>query len=241
MSGNRENRERAHSPLPEEYENMPVEKLKSILGTEIQHAPLSVADRFRRYLGVGINPPRDPVALRAARREAYTKHKQGIHKIHNYSVGQNAATAAPAAAAEPINYAHYYGKSVKQLNDEGSKRRKFPLFPITQPDLVRAARRANDLIYTQNHSDYIEHANERKAIKDDYEKLKRQFAIQEHRYPGAQFQKPYNTESNYAFSAPPRPGARGGKSKRVKRSKTCKSKRVKRSKTCKNRVHKRRN
>ena len=34
---------------------------------------------------------------------------------------------------------------------------------------------------------------------------------------------------------------RGGKSKRVKRSKTCKSKRVKRSKTCKNRVHKRRN
>jgi hypothetical protein len=33
----------------------------------------------------------------------------------------------------------------------------------------------------------------------------------------------------------------GGKSKRVKRSKTCKSKRVKRSKTCKNRIHKRRN
>lgn len=237
------NQERAHSPLPEKYDNMSVKEVEGILNRNIQDAPLSFADRFRRYWGVGKNPPRDPVALRAARREAYTKHKQ--EGIHNYSVGQNAATAAPAAAAEPINYAH--GKTAAQAR-QATRPKGYPLFPITQPDLVRAARRANDLIYTQNHSDYIEHANERKAIKDDYEKLKRQFAIQEHRYPGAQFYPPYNTESMYAVPAPPLTPSqmsyrrnRGGKSKRVKRSKTCKSKRVKRSKTCKNRVHKRRN
>jgi len=230
------------------------------LNRTIQDAPLSFADRFRRYWGVGINPPRDPVALRAARREAYTKHKQ--EGIHNYSVGENAAPAAPAAPAEPINYAHDYGKTAAQAR-QATRPKGYPLFPITQPNLVRGARRANDLTYTQNHSNYDEHADERNAIKDDYEKLKSQFAIQERRYPRAQFYPHYNTESKYALSAPPLPpskmspydrahplpselspydrGYRGGKSKRVKRTKTCKSKRSKRSKTCKNRVHKRRN
>jgi hypothetical protein len=225
---------RAQSPIPEKYANMPAEKVERKLGRTIKRAPLSFTDRVKSYWGFSPNHRPDPVDLLNARRAAYLKHKQGIYKpsvVKKPSVGQN--------YEEP--YAHYYGKSVAQLNEEARERGKFPRFPITQQDLYDAKRQVNDLTVAARSSaitnsfvspehNYVELANQRDAAINYFTNLQKKFKYQEHKHPGAQHLPYQDFPKGSVFAAPPR---RGGKSKRVKQSKQ--------SKTRKNRVHKRRN
>jgi hypothetical protein len=227
---------RAQSPLPEDFENMSAEDVEKFLETTIPLAPPSVTERVKSYWGFRINDRRDPDALLKARRKAYLKHKQGIHKysvVKKPSVGQ--------IYDEP--YAHYYGKSVKQLNEEARERGKFPRFPITQQDLYDAKRQVNDLTVAARSSaitntimspenTYDVLAKKRDDAINYFTNLLKKFKYQEHKHPGAQNLPYQDFPEGNVFAAPPHP-RRGGKSKRSKQSK--------RSKTRKNRVHKRRN
>jgi hypothetical protein len=225
---------RAHSPIPEKYANMPVEDVERELGRTIKLAPLSVTDRVKSYWGFSPNHRPDPVDLLNARRAAYLKHKQGIY--NKPSVGQ-----IPVGEI----YDEPYAAQAKQPRPKG-----YPPFPITPEDIIDAKKQVQHILMRQpDYEDYGVYSNALTAARDRLERLQRQFDEQERKHPGAYKYPPYNTENLYAFSAPPLtqsqmslyPSYSGGKSKRVKRTKTCKSKRVKRSKTRKNRVHKRRN
>ena len=148
------------------------------------------------------------------------------------------------------------GKTAAQAR-QATRPPGYPPFPITQQHILDAELQLKRIRmgYTQ-YRDHIDKSNALVAAEADYENLKRQFDLQEQQYPGAHLYPPYNTDRVYAISAPPLTPSQmsqydrgdrgdrrrsGGKSKRVKRTKTCKSKRSNRSKTCKNRVHKRRN
>jgi hypothetical protein len=236
--------------------------LQAKLGKTIPDGALSVTDRFKRYWGVGtINYRPNPDALRAARYEFYdnsTAEQRAAAKLK--------AVDQIAAVNENIDKLNRYyepydsGKTAAQAR-QATRPPGYPLFPITQQHIQDAERRVRDLevaarssatttalVSPENTYDVRSGnlAEERQYLAE----LKRQFVLQETKYPGAQFYPPFRTDNVYAVPAPPltpsqmsqydRRGG-GGKSKRSKRSKTCKSKRVKRSKTCKNRVHKRRN
>jgi hypothetical protein len=233
---------RAQSPIPDYYANMSAEKVERELGRTIKLAPLSFTDRVKSSLGLSTNNRRDPVDLLKARRAAYLKHKhkQGIYKP---SVGQ-----IPVGKIYDESYAHYYGKNNDQLNEEARERGKFPRFPITQQDLYDAKRQVNDLTVAARSSaitnSFMSPENTYEVLgkkRDDainyFTNLIKKFKYQEHKHPGAQYLSYQDFPQGNVFAPPPL-HRRGGKSKRVKRSKTCKSKR---SKTRKNRVHKRRN
>ena len=232
-------------PLPREYATMSADEVASILNETIPDAPLSIANRWKRYWGVGtVNYHPDPRALEDARRRAHIQVIQGINKINKYSVGQN-ASSAPNPNAGPFDYKAHY-----RTSDNPARPRGYPLFPIRQHHIQDAERQVNHIRAGYNqYRDYIEKSNAIVAAEAEVKKLKDDYAKQEREHPEAYKYPDYNTDRVHTFSAPPLtpsqrslyPPESGGKSKRVKRSKTCKSKRVKRSKTCKNRVHKRRN
>ena len=251
-------RERARSPLPDWVENISSTDLQAKTGKTIPDGALSVTDRVKRYWGVGtINYRPNPDALRAARYEFYdnsTAEQRAAAKLK--AVDQIAAVEENIDKLNRYYEPYDYGKTAAQAR-QATRPPGYPPFPITQQHILDAELQLKRIRmgYTQ-YRDHIEKSNALVAAEADYENLKRQFDLQEQKYPGAHLYPPYNTDRVYAISAPPLTPSQmsqydrgdrgdrrrsGGKSKRVKRTKTCKSKRSNRSKTCKNRVHKRRN
>jgi hypothetical protein len=224
---------RAQSPIPEKYANMQVEEVEGNLGRTIKLVPLSFTDRVKSYWGFSPNYRPDPDDLLKARREVYSNYMKGIH--NKPSVGQI-----------PVReiYHEPYAAQEKQPRPKNC-----PMNPISKADLSDAALQVQHILMNQpRYEDYVVYSNALKVARDHLASLQRQFDEQELKCPGAH-KHPRRDMNLYAFSAPPLtqsqmssyPSYSGGKSKRVKRTKTCKSKRSKRSKTCKNRVHKRRN
>jgi hypothetical protein len=226
---------RAQSPIPEKYANMQVEEVEGNLGRTIKRAPLSFTDRVKSYWGFPNHRP-DPVDLLNARRAVYLKHKQEMY--NKPSVGQK-----PVGKIYDEPYAHYYGKSVEQLNEEARERGKIDRFTIKQKDINDAAMQVRNLTVAARDSaitnsfmspenTYDVLAKQRDDAKQYLTNLQQKFSLQEKRHPGAQH-LPYQDFPKGSVFAAPHHHRRGGKSKRSKQSK--------RSKTRKNRVHKRRN
>lgn len=220
--------------LPQEYANMPVEKVEKLLGEPITRIPLTWVEKLR-----GKTPDTDPFALDAARQRVYD---------YEYDLRRLEVDKKLKEASSPPNPNANAGQ-VDHRAHNSERPPGYPLFPITPDEIKDAAMQVRHIQmgYTE-YDDYIKKSNALKIAEERLERLQRQFEIQERDHPGAHKYPPYNTTNQYAFSAPPLTTSqmssyrrRGGKSKRVKRTKTCKSKRSKRSKTCKNRVHKRRN
>ena len=234
----KQEQERAHSPppplslfLPPEYADLSVEKVEKVLG------PIKRLSQpfYKKFF---ITPPVDPYALDAARKEIYELEYQ-LRRLE-VEKKMREASSAPNPNANA-------GESHTSDNPRPSRPRGYPPFPITSEDLNDAEMQVRHIQMYGQYRDHIKKSNALRIAENHLERLQRQFAVQERDFPGAYKFPHYNTESKYAFSAPPLtqrqrslyPPDSGGKSKRSKRSK--RSNRSKRSKTCKNRVHKRRN
>jgi len=222
-------------PLPLEYENMSVDEVEMRLGKTIPRLPPTLLQKLIRK-----TPEPVPDALDAAKRHLYD-HEFHLHRLEleKNSAGQK-ASSAPKAAEPLFNYDAHYHKSDRPKN--------CPMNPISIADLLAAEMQVRHIEMNHPRYDYVVYSNALKVATDHLASLQRQFDEQELRCPGAH-KHPRSDMNLYELSAPPLPPSKmssyppdsGGKSKRVKRTKTCKSKRSKRSKTCKNRVHKRRN
>ena len=234
--------------VPLYYANMSVEEVERRLGRPIPRLPLTIVEKLR-----GKTPEPDPFALDAARQEVFEYdfhlHRNELERNKRNSVGQN-ASSAPNPNAGPFDYkAHYRTSDARPKN--------CPMDPISKDELRAAAQEVSDLEVAARSSattigipkfNYVEFRKQLDDARDRQARLQQRFAKQERLCPEAH--KYLSRAGNlYAISGPPLPRSimsqygpdSGGKSKRVKRTKTCKSKRSKRSKTCKNRVHKRRN
>lgn len=245
---------KAQSPPRPEFQKMTPKELEEFLQANIPRAP-SWTDRAKRIIGIKLPPRYDARAVQIAQQIAQSRRDRTERNRRNYEASVRQEEANEQKARERVEA----GK-LAQIRYEEQKKRdaaaaeaararaRFPRNPITQAHINAARNDYEDLRWDAQRSattaSFVSPENaydvlstDRDAARERLEKLKKQLAEQERKYPGAQFlasvSRPRYSEEDFkgafpfVFGIPPRPGARGpyegGKSKRVK------SKRNKRS------------